>query len=244
MEIQNNQNEHEDLNGQNNSDALENFENIYSEDEHWLSKPVEPYIEDNISTEDKVTVFWDGGRPYRSTKTAKGLDLTVKDTHTIPPHCTDLVGTGTRMTWFGSPEVTVLLYGRSKLFAEGLLPITGVIDPDYCQEIFVPIHNPKDKDHLFEVGERIAQLIIITDRPVKFVKLRSRTFDRVSEAIRAWTGRSHDGLGSTDETDPFFSSSFKDLDGNTIRVKDEDGKVLFEASLPTKDYLNKKLPKP
>lgn len=62
-----------------------------------------------------------------------------------------------------------------------------VIDSDYRGEIIVALHNDTDEDQIIELGERIAQLIIMPYIPVKFKEV-----EELSD-----TDRGEGGFGST-----------------------------------------------
>lgn len=94
---------------------------------------------------------------------AAGMDLYVCQTpHTILPGETVYVHTGIHME---IPEGFVgLLFARSGMATNrGLAPANkvGVIDSDYRGEIIVALHNHSDEKARVEVGERIAQMVIV-----------------------------------------------------------------------------------
>lgn len=69
----------------------------------------------------------------------------------------------------------------------GIKVIAGVIDSTYRGEIFIAVANLRDKDYLFEKGDKVAQMIIQKKETVDFEEV-----DELSE-----TKRGSDGFGST-----------------------------------------------
>lgn len=82
------------------------------------------------------------------------------------------------------------VFARSGLaFKFGIAPSNkvGVIDSDYRGEIMVALHNHSDKDYTIEIGERIAQLVIMPYLRANFI---------LSETLND-TLRNENGFGST-----------------------------------------------
>lgn len=115
-----------------------------------------------------------------------GFDLcVVKDT---------LVGKG---EWFLVPTGIAmeipdgyvgLIWDKSGVsIKHGIKTIGGVIDSTYRGEVFVAVVNLRDKNHLFEKGDKIAQMIIQKKEIVEFLEV-----DKLSE-----TTRGSGGFGST-----------------------------------------------
>ena len=69
-----------------------------------------------------------------------------------------------------------------------LINSPGLIDPGYTGELLVPLMNHADKDYDIEVGDRIAQLVLIDTNKADF-----KLVDNLPE-----TDRSSGGFGSTD----------------------------------------------
>ena len=83
-----------------------------------------------------------------------------------------------------------LIYARSGLATKnGVAPANkvGVIDSDYRGEIMVPLYNHSKTPAVLDVGERVAQLVI-----VPYVKADFQVVDEVSDS-----GRGNGGFGST-----------------------------------------------
>jgi dUTP pyrophosphatase len=53
------------------------------------------------------------------------------------------------------------IMSRSSLAIQGITCYGGVIDPDFCGELCLLLHNSTDKSHLVTKGDCIAQLIFI-----------------------------------------------------------------------------------
>lgn len=92
-----------------------------------------------------------------------GLDLTSRETVTIPPNGTKMVRTGVKVE---IPEGYVgLCFPRSGLASKrgvNLANCVGVIDSGYRGEVMAPLHNI-DAWHAetVERGERIFQLVLV-----------------------------------------------------------------------------------
>ena len=102
--------------------------------------------------------------PARATPESAGYDLSVCLTEPLdlPAGQRVLVPTGIALAL---PKNTVgLVFGRSGLGTKhGISPsnAVGVIDSDYRGEVFVPLSNHSQTDYRIELGERIAQLVIV-----------------------------------------------------------------------------------
>ena len=128
--------------------------------------------------------------PTRGSAFAAGYDLyaCLEESVTIAPGETVGVGTGLALAlpegWFGG------IFARSGLSVrEGLRPANcvGVCDADYRGEYIVALHNDSSLPRVVEPGERIAQLILLPCRTLKF--------DEVDELPE--TQRGAGGFGST-----------------------------------------------
>ena len=128
--------------------------------------------------------------PTRGSAFAAGYDLyaCLEERVTIAPGETVGVGTGLALAlpegWFGG------IFARSGLSVrEGLRPANcvGVCDADYRGEYIVALHNDSSLPRVVEPGERIAQLILLPCRTLKFDEV-----DALPE-----TQRGAGGFGST-----------------------------------------------
>jgi dUTP diphosphatase len=124
--------------------------------------------------------------PARGSRDAAGLDLFAAEATVIAAGARYSVRTGV------SVEIPKGFYGRvaprSGLARDhGIDTLAGVIDSDYRGEILCMLINHGDAEKRFEIGDRIAQLIIeaiVTPTPI--------WSDDLAETARA-TG----GFGST-----------------------------------------------
>jgi dUTP diphosphatase len=100
--------------------------------------------------------------PARTRPGDAGFDLRATERVSIPQEGRRLVGTGVALAL---PEgVAGLVTPRSGLAAEHgltLLNAPGLIDPNYRGEIRVILHNTGDRRYTVEVGDRIAQLLLV-----------------------------------------------------------------------------------
>lgn len=128
--------------------------------------------------------------PTRGSKYSAGYDLYAATDSTvyIPPHSTVKIGTGLAMDiphgYFGA------IFARSGIATKrGLRPAncTGICDEDYKGEYIVALHNDSNELMSIEVGERIAQLIILPYQNLDFIEV-----DELHE-----TDRGKGGFGST-----------------------------------------------
>src|SRR5918996_172588 len=91
-----------------------------------------------------------------------GYDLRATERVSIPPGGRRLIGTGIAIAL---PEgVAGLVTPRSGLAIEHgltLLNAPGLIDPNYRGEIKVILHNAGDRRYTVEIGDRIAQLLLV-----------------------------------------------------------------------------------
>lgn len=123
-------------------------------------------------------LFEDAKIPTRGSEEAAGYDLYAhnieKLNSAILPHSTQIVGTGLSMEipkgYFGA------IFARSGIASKrGLRPANcvGVIDSDYRGEVKVALHNDTDEIQYFELGERIAQIVIMPYLAVEFVEVNT-----------------------------------------------------------------------
>ena len=100
--------------------------------------------------------------PARSRAGDAGYDLRATERVSIPQEGRRTVGTGVAIAL---PEgVAGLVTPRSGLAAEHGLTLPnapGLIDPNYRGEIRVILHNTGDRRYTVEVGDRIAQLLLV-----------------------------------------------------------------------------------
>jgi dUTP pyrophosphatase len=100
--------------------------------------------------------------PRRSRSGDAGYDLRATERISIPQDGRRLVGTGVAVAL---PEgVAGLVTPRSGLAIEHgltLLNAPGLIDPNYRGEIKVILHNTSERRYTVEIGDRIAQLLLV-----------------------------------------------------------------------------------
>lgn len=118
-----------------------------------------------------------------------GLDLTVRETVTLPPNGIRMVGTGVRAAipegHFGDVRPRS---GMASKRGVTIANTPGVIDSNYRGEIMLPLYN-LDMWHAVtvEAGERVAQMILVPYATVECVEV---------EELEA-TERGEGGFGSS-----------------------------------------------
>ena len=130
--------------------------------------------------------------PTRGSKFSAGYDLYAATSYDIqiPPHATVKIGTGLAMDlpsgYFGA------IVARSGIATKrGLRPANciGICDEDYRGEYIVALHNDSSETKVVQVGERIAQLILLPYQTIDFKEV----------AALHDAGRGSGGFGSTGE---------------------------------------------
>lgn len=129
--------------------------------------------------------------PEYATQGSAGLDLRacLDESIILKPGETILIPTGLSV-YIGNPEWAAILLPRSGLgHKHGIVlgNLVGLIDSDYQGQLMVSCWNRGSKDFTIEIGERIAQMVIV---PVVQVG-----FDIVSEFKES--DRGEGGFGST-----------------------------------------------
>ncbi len=130
--------------------------------------------------------------PQYATPGSAGLDLRAmleKDT-VIKPGETLLIPTGLSV-YIGDPGLAALILPRSGLgHKHGIVlgNLVGLIDSDYQGPLMVSCWNRSDKEFTLEVGERLAQLVLV---PV--VQAHFEMVEEFVETQRGTGGFGHSG---------------------------------------------------
>ncbi len=103
--------------------------------------------------------------PSYATEGSAGMDIRacIDAPLEVAPGETHLVPSGMAV-YVGDPSYAAVLLPRSGLgHKHGLVlgNLTGLIDSDYQGQLFVSIWNRGSKTYTIEVGERIAQMVIV-----------------------------------------------------------------------------------
>ena len=128
-----------------------------------------------------------------STPGSAGVDLCSTVTVYIQPKETILIDTGWKI-WIKDPNYAGLIMARSSIAVKkGLAPANkvGLIDSDYQGPLKVALHNHSSTPELVNIGDRIAQLVIIPVVPFELSEVL--TFE-------SNTVRGNEGFGSTGVT--------------------------------------------
>ncbi|MFN2381369.1 MAG: dUTP diphosphatase [Guyparkeria sp.] len=131
-------------------------------------------------------------RPDYATDGSAGLDLRacLEEPLTLLPGQTELVPTGMAIH-LDDPGLAAMILPRSGLgHKHGIVlgNLVGLIDSDYQGQLFVSMWNRGDTAFKVDVGERIAQLIVV---PV--VQVAFEAVDEFSESERGTGGFGHTG---------------------------------------------------
>jgi len=107
--------------------------------------------------------------PARATTGSAGFDLASAEEVRLERGTVSLVRTGWRMR--APPGTFLEVRPRSGLSSRGVLMVNapGTIDRDYAGEVKVPMTFLFEGGYSIHVGDRIAQLRLVADRPVRFV---------------------------------------------------------------------------
>ena len=110
--------------------------------------------------------------PEYATAGSAGMDLraALEKTTTIKPGETLLIPTGLSI-YVEDPNMAAIVLPRSGLgHKHGIVlgNLVGLIDSDYQGQLFVSCWNRGDKSFTIEVGDRIAQLVIVPVIQVDF----------------------------------------------------------------------------
>lgn len=129
--------------------------------------------------------------PTYATEGSAGLDLraAIDETLTIKPGQTELIPTGISIH-IKDPSLAAILLPRSGLgHKHGIVlgNLVGLIDSDYQGQLFVSCWNRGDQPYSIDIGERIAQMVIV---PV--VQATFRQVDSFDD-----TSRGDGGFGSS-----------------------------------------------
>lgn len=123
--------------------------------------------------------------PERAHDTDAGADIRTPDGFTLRAHGSEIVATGVHVQL--PPNTVGMLKSKSGLNIHYGIISEGVIDEGFSGEIMVKLYNLSDRDHLFQRGDKITQLVIM---PVHYV-----TYEQTDEIRGGARGSS--GYGST-----------------------------------------------
>lgn len=105
------------------------------------------------------------GLPHYATNGSAGMDLRacLEKPLLIKSKQTELIPTGISMHIRDSSLAAVILPRSGLGHKHGLVlgNLVGLIDSDYQGQLFVSCWNRSEKDYTIEVGDRIAQLVIL-----------------------------------------------------------------------------------
>lgn len=115
--------------------------------------------------------------PAYATQGSAGLDLRacVKSALTIAPGETQLIPTGMAIH-LEDPGYAAMILPRSGLgHKHGIVlgNLVGLIDSDYQGELMVSCWNRGSKEFTLEIGERLAQLVIVPVVQAQFEQVES-----------------------------------------------------------------------
>lgn len=133
-------------------------------------------------------------RPDYATDGSAGLDLRacLAAPLTLQPGQTELVPTGMAIH-LADPSLAAMILPRSGLgHKHGIVlgNLVGLIDSDYQGQLFVSVWNRSQTPFTIEIGERIAQLVVV---PV--VRVAFDTVTEFTPSARGTGGFGHTGRG-------------------------------------------------
>lgn len=130
--------------------------------------------------------------PHYATEGSAAMDLRacLDEAMTLQPGETMLIPTGLAV-YIEDPNLTAMLLPRSGLgHKHGIVlgNLVGLIDSDYQGQLFVSCWNRGQQAFTVEVGERVAQMVIV---PV--VRVGFELVDEFEESVRGEGGFGHSG---------------------------------------------------
>ena len=141
---------------------------------------------------------WCKHKPVRANPSDAGLDLRYNPEEDWPtkidPGQSMILGTGLK---FGVPHgYMIQIMNRSGNAAKKKLMVGAcVVDSGYDGEVFVNLHNIGKKVQIINVGDKIAQAVVIPVVPVRFLETQNdNLYDWAPITI---SGRGDGALGST-----------------------------------------------
>ncbi len=114
--------------------------------------------------------------PEYATNGSAGMDLRamINEPLSLKPNQTELIPTGIAIH-IDDPNLAATILPRSGLgHKHGIVlgNLVGLIDSDYQGQLFVSCWNRSDKLYQIEVGDRIAQLVIVPIVKALFVEVK------------------------------------------------------------------------
>jgi dUTP pyrophosphatase len=141
---------------------------------------------------------WCKHKPVRANPSDAGLDLRYNPEEDWPtkidPGQSMILGTGLK---FGIPHgYMIQIMNRSGNAAKKQLMVGAcVVDSGYDGEVFVNLHNIGKKLQIINVGDKIAQAVVVPVVPVRFLETKNdNLYDWAAITI---SGRGDGALGST-----------------------------------------------
>ena len=130
--------------------------------------------------------------PAHATKGSAGLDLRacLQESLTLEPGQTELIPTGLAIH-LANPGYAALILPRSGLgHKHGIVlgNLVGLIDSDYQGEVMISCWNRGRDAFTVEVGERIAQLVVVPVQQVAF-----KIVKEFPQTVRGAGGFGHSG---------------------------------------------------
>ena len=132
--------------------------------------------------------------PSHATDGSAGMDLRacINETLVLKPGAVELIPTGLAI-YIADPGLAAMILPRSGLgHKHGIVlgNLVGLIDSDYQGQLYVSCWNRSDNEYQIEIGERIAQLVIV---PV--VQAGFNIVEEFDESARAQGGFGSTGRG-------------------------------------------------
>lgn len=138
----------------------------------------------------KFKVYLDSNAimPTKAHDTDAGFDLYTPIKIIIPPHSSACIDTGVHMMI--TPGYVGFIKSKSGLNVKDSILSEGVIDANYTGSIVAKLYNHSDREKIFEVGNKITQIVIL---PIPEVELEQV---EIEEELGV-TERGNCGFGSS-----------------------------------------------
>lgn len=135
----------------------------------------------------KITLDNGAYMPSRAHETDAGLDLRTPEEVMVPAHGGAVVETGVHVEL--PHGCAGLLVSKSGLNVKHDITSTGLVDEGYTGGITVKLYNHGDRDHCFDPGDKITQLVVVPVRYESVEQVESLDVTERGDSALGSTGR-------------------------------------------------------